>query len=82
MAKKTKTYTGEVISDRMQKSVVVVVKSLYQHPVYKKTVKRITKLMAHDPEGLSKAGDTVSIMETRPLSKNKKWLVREVIKKA
>ncbi len=80
MAKKT--YTGEVVGNKMQKSVVVAVRSLYQHPVYKKTVKRITKLMAHDPEGLSKVGDTVSIMETRPMSKQKKWVVLEVVKKA
>ncbi len=77
-----KVYTGKVLSDRMDKTVVVGVTRLYQHPVYKKTVKKLTKFKAHDEENRCKAGDTVSIIEARPLSKEKRWAVLELIKKA
>lgn len=77
-----KVYTGKVLSDRMDKTVVVGVTRLYQHPVYKKTVKKVTKFKAHDEENKCKLGDTVSIIEARPLSKEKRWAVLEIIEKA
>ncbi len=77
-----KIYTGKVVSDRMDKTVVVGVTRLYQHPVYKKTVKKVTKFKAHDEENRCKVGDTVSIIEARPLSKEKRWAVLEIIEKA
>lgn len=76
-----KIYTGKVVSDRMQKTVVVAVTRLYQHPVYKKTVKQVTKFKAHDEESRCKVGDTVSVIETRPLSKEKRWTVLDIIEK-
>lgn len=77
-----KIYTGKVLSDKMDKTVVVGVTRLYQHPVYKKTVKEVTKFKAHDEENKCKVGDTISIIEARPLSKEKRWAVLEIIKKA
>lgn len=77
-----KVYTGKVVSDRMDKTVVVAVTRLYQHPVYKKTVKNVTKFKAHDEENKCKTGDTVSIIETRPLSKEKTWTVLEIKERA
>lgn len=77
-----KIYTGKVVSDRMDKTVVVAVTRLYQHPVYKKTVKNVTKFKAHDEENKCKTGDTVSIIETRPLSKEKTWTVLEIKERA
>ena len=77
-----KMYTGKVLSDRMDKTVVVGVTRLYQHPVYRKTVKKLTKFKVHDEENKCKVGDTVSIIETRPLSKEKRWAVLEIIEKA
>ncbi|MCL4476553.1 MAG: 30S ribosomal protein S17 [Nitrospirae bacterium] len=77
-----KVYTGKVLSDRMDKTVVVGVTRLYQHPVYKKTVKKVTKFKVHDEENKCKVGDTVSIIEARPLSKEKRWAVLEIIEKA
>lgn len=77
-----KIYTGKVLSDKMDKTVVVGVTRLYQHPVYKKTVKEVTKFKAHDEENECKVGDTVSIIEARPLSKEKRWAVLEIIEKA
>jgi len=77
-----KMYTGKVLSDRMNKTVVVGVTRLYQHPVYKKTVKKLTKFKAHDEDNRCKVGDLVSIIETRPLSKEKRWAVLEVIERA
>jgi len=79
MAKKI--YTGKVISDKMDKTVVVAVDRLTQHPRYKKTIKKITKFKAHDEENKCKIGDKVSIIETRPLSKEKRWRVKEIIEK-
>jgi small subunit ribosomal protein S17 len=77
-----KVYTGKVVSDRMDKTVVVAITRLFQHPRYKKTVKRVTKLNAHDEGNDCKAGDTVSIIESRPLSKNKRWTVLKVLERA
>lgn len=76
-----KVYTGKVVSDKMDKTVVVSVTRLYEHPVYKKTVKKAAKFKVHDAEGAAKAGDTVSIIETRPLSKEKRWRVLEILRK-
>jgi small subunit ribosomal protein S17 len=73
-----KIYTGKVVSDRMEKTVVVAVTRMFQHPEYKKTVKKVTKFKAHDEGNKCKTGDTVSIVETRPLSKEKRWTVLEI----
>ena len=70
-----KIYTGKVISNKMDKTVVVAVTRLFQHPVYKKTVKRVTKFKAHDDQNKCDIGDTVKIIEIRPLSKEKRWAV-------
>ncbi|NWF98733.1 MAG: 30S ribosomal protein S17 [Nitrospirae bacterium] len=70
-----KIYTGKVISNKMDKTVVVAVTRLFQHPVYKKTVKRVTKFKAHDELNKCKIGDIVKIIEVRPLSKEKRWAV-------
>jgi len=72
-----KIYTGKVISNKMDKTIVVAVTRLFQHPVYKKTVKRVTKFKAHDENNKCQVGDTVKIIETRPLSKEKRWTVIE-----
>jgi len=77
-----KIYIGEVISDKMNKTVVVAVKRLFQHPRYKKTVKRVTKFKAHDEDSKCRVGDRVKILEVRPLSKEKRWMVLDVLNKA
>ena len=77
-----KTRTGRVISDKMDKTIVVAVEDNVQHPLYKKTVKRTYKLKAHDEENVCSVGDVVKVMETRPLSKDKRWRLVSIIKKA
>lgn len=77
-----KTQTGIVISDKMDKSVVVQVDRLVRHPMYKKYVRRRAKYVAHDETNSCKVGDRVLIRETRPLSKTKRWRVSEVLEKA
>ena len=77
-----KVMIGTVVSDKMDKTVVVAVKTSVRHDVYKKTVKRTYKLKAHDEENSCKVGDTVKVMETRPLSKDKRWRVVEIVEKA
>jgi len=77
-----KVRIGKVVSDKMQKTVVVAVERLVQHPLYNKPVKMTTKFKAHDENNESKTGDTVKIMETRPLSKDKRWRVVEILEKA
>ena len=72
-----KVYTGKVVSNKMDKTVVVAVTRLFQHPVYKKTVKRVTKFKAHDEKDKCQIGDIVKIIETKPLSKEKRWVVIE-----
>jgi small subunit ribosomal protein S17 len=72
-----KIYIGKVISNRMDKTVVVAVTRLFQHSKYKKTVKRITKFKAHDEHNKYNIGDIVKIIETRPLSKEKRWKIIE-----
>ncbi len=79
---KRKQRTGIVISDRMDKTIVVAVESKYQHPLYKKILKRIKKFKVHDGQETSKIGDKVRISEVRPLSKTKRWILKEVIRKA
>lgn len=74
-----KTRVGRVVSDRMDKTVVVAVEWRQPHPLYHKLVKRITKLHAHDEDQRCKVGDWVSLMETRPLSKTKRWRVTGVL---
>ena len=72
---------GMVTSDRMQKSVVVEVKRLVKHPLYRKYIRRRTKLMAHDEENVARTGDRVELVETRPLSKQKSWRVLRILDK-
>lgn len=74
-----KNYIGKVVSDKMDKTVVVTVAKTFQHPLYKKTVKKVTKLKAHDEENRCKTGDTVQIIESRPLSKTKRWQVIKIV---
>ncbi len=76
-----KVREGVVISDKMQKTVVVQVKNLVQHPLYKRVLKRTSKFKAHDEKNCG-IGDTVRIMECRPLSKDKNWYVTEILEKA
>ena len=77
-----KVMVGTVLSNKMDKTVVVAVETSVSHKVYGKTVKRTYKLKAHDEENDAKIGDTVRVMETRPLSKDKRWRVVEVVEKA
>lgn len=73
--------TGIVVSDKMDKGIVVVVDRKVLHPVVKKYVKKSSRCMAHDEKNEAKVGDTVVIVESRPLSKNKRWKLEEIIKK-
>jgi small subunit ribosomal protein S17 len=73
---------GRVVSSKMQKSVTVSVERLVKHPAYGKFIRRTTKIMAHDEEGTCREGDTVAIVECRPISKNKSWRVVEVVERA
>ena len=77
-----KTRVGVVVSDKMDKTVVVAVETLVQHPLYKKRIRRTKKFKAHDEHNQCKVGDKVRIMETRPLSKEKRWRVVEIIESA
>ncbi|MCQ2445280.1 MAG: 30S ribosomal protein S17 [Clostridia bacterium] len=77
-----KTRVGKVISDKMDKTVVVAVEGHVTHPLYKKIVRNTYKLKAHDENNECKIGDTVRVMETRPLSKDKRWRVVEIVTKA
>ena len=77
-----KVRTGKVVSDKMDKTVVVAVVDNVKHPLYNKIVKRTYKLKAHDENNECKVGDRVKVMETRPLSKDKRWRLVEIIEKA
>ena len=77
-----KTRTGVVVSDKMDKTVVVAVKDNVKHPLYKKVIKNTYKLKAHDENNECGIGDTVEVMETRPLSKDKRWRLVRIIEKA
>lgn len=76
-----KERTGIVVSNKMEKSIVVAVKRKVKHPIYGKFVNKTTKLVAHDENNECSEGDTVRIMETRPLSKNKRWRLVEIVEK-
>ena len=77
-----KTRTGKVVSDKMDKTIVVAVEDHVKHPLYNKIVKRTYKLKAHDENNECKVGDTVKVMETRPLSKDKRWRLVEIMENA
>ncbi|NLY86625.1 MAG: 30S ribosomal protein S17 [Tissierellia bacterium] len=77
-----KVRVGSVVSDKMDKTVVVAVETFVTHPLYKKQIRRTTKFKAHDENNECKVGDVVRIMETRPLSKEKRWRVVDIIEKA
>ena len=76
-----KTRTGKVVSDKMDKTIVVAIQDHIKHPLYKKIVKKTYKLKAHDENNECREGDTVKVMETRPLSKDKRWRLVEVVEK-
>ena len=80
-AKKRKIKLGQVVSNKMDKTVVVAVESYRPHPIYKKAVRRIKKFKAHDEQNTCHIGDMVKIEETRPLSKEKRWRVVEILSK-
>lgn len=77
-----KTRVGEVVSDKMEKTIVVAIKTKVKHPLYGKTVNRTTKFKAHDENNDAHVGDRVLIMETRPYSKDKRWRLVEIIERA
>ena len=77
-----KTIVGKVVSDKMDKTIVVAVETFVKHPLYNKRVKKTVKFKAHEEENVCKAGDTVKLMETRPLSKDKRWRMVDIVKKA
>jgi len=77
-----KTRVGVVVSDKMDKTIVVAVRDNVKHPLYKKVIKRTYKLKAHDEQNTCGIGDTVEVMETRPLSKDKRWRLVRIIEKA
>lgn len=77
-----KTRTGKVVSDKMDKTIVVAIETSVRHPLYKKFIKRTYKLKAHDENNECKVGDKVKVMETRPLSKEKRWRLVEIVEKA
>lgn len=79
---KRKVLEGVVVSDRMQKSVVVQVERVFRHPLYQKTIRRRKKYMAHDEHNECRMGDFVRIAETRPLSRRKRWRVIAILKRA
>ena len=77
-----KTRVGKVVSDKMDKTIVVAIENNVKHPLYKKIVKRTYKLKAHDENNECNIGDRVKVMETRPLSKDKRWRLVEIIERA
>ena len=80
--KNVRTLQGKVVSDKMDKTVTVLVERKVKHPIYGKFLKKTTKFHAHDEQNTAGVGDTVRIMETRPLSKTKRWRLVEIIEKA
>lgn len=76
-----KVRTGRVVSDKMDKTVVVAVETMVRHPLYQRIVRRTTKFKAHDEENTCRAGDKVKIMETRPISRDKRWRVVEILER-
>ncbi|NLC02917.1 MAG: 30S ribosomal protein S17 [Tissierellia bacterium] len=79
---KRKVRTGTVVSDKMDKTIVVAVETLVTHPLYRKQIKKTSKFKAHDENNECGQGDVVKIMETRPLSKDKRWRVLNIVEKA
>ena len=77
-----RTLTGKVVSDKMEKSIVVLIERRVQHPLYGKSIRRSTKLHAHDENNTAKTGDVVTIKESRPMSKTKSWTLVEVVEAA
>ena len=82
MESKRKIRLGHVVSDKMDKTVVVAVETPKRHPLYKKTIRRVVKYKAHDEKNKCQVGDKVRIVETRPLSRDKRWRVAEIVTKA
>ena len=76
-----KTRIGKVVSNKMEETIVVAIEDHVKHPLYKKIVKRTYKLKAHDEQNQCSIGDTVKVMETRPLSKDKRWRLVEIVEK-
>lgn len=81
MERKRKVRTGKVVSDKMDKTVVVLVETLRRHPLYKKVIRHTSRFKVHDETNACKVGDIVKIVETRPVSKDKRWRVVEVIRR-
>ncbi len=81
MEEKRKTRFGQVVSNKMNKTVIVAVDTPWRHPLYRKTIRRAVKYKAHDEKNECRMGDTVRIVETRPISKDKRWRVAEIITK-
>lgn len=81
-ARKKRTLTGRVVSNKMQKTIAVEIERLVKHPQYGKYVRRTTKLLAHDEQGESREGDTVTITPCRPLSRHKSWRLLKIVEKA
>ena len=77
-----KTTVGRVVSDKMDKTIVMSIEDSVKHPLYKKVIKRTVRLKAHDENNECRVGDRVRVMETRPLSKDKRWRVVEIVEKA
>ena len=77
-----KTRVGKVVSDKMDKTIVVSVEDIVRHPLYNKTIKRTSKIKAHDEHNECRIGDKVLVMETRPLSRQKRWRLVEILEKA
>ncbi len=77
-----KTRVGMVVSDKMDKTVVVAIQDSVRHPLYKKIIKQTVRFKAHDEQNACSVGDKVAIMETRPLSRDKRWRVTEILEKA
>ena len=77
-----KTKTGKVVSDKMDKTIVIIIETSVKHPLYKKIIKRTLRLKAHDENNECVIGDKVKVMETRPLSKGKRWRLVEIVEKA
>jgi small subunit ribosomal protein S17 len=82
IAKSPQSALGVVVSDKMEKTVVVRIDSVTHHPVYRKVMRRSMKVKAHDEKNIAKIGDVVKISQTRPLSKDKRWKLAEVVEKA
>ncbi|MGL6115448.1 30S ribosomal protein S17 [Cetobacterium sp. SF1] len=82
MRNERKIREGIVVSDKMDKTIVVAIETMTLHPIYKKRVKKTTKFKAHDENNVAQAGDKVRIMETRPLSRDKRWRLVEITEKA